>query len=194
MAHTIYYVTSNAGKFEEVADCIKVHNTPISLQPYDADILEIQTMDQQEIALDKARKAWELLRQPVLVDDSGIYFEKYHEFPGVMSKYITQGIGMAGIIKLIEPGDRAYFKLHFVYVDAQGEATSFEGLCTGYLIIPERLQAHVDLPYDDIFVPDGLVGTPQTYAQLRGTPQFEQFSYRLRALNAFLSWFAKNNK
>ncbi len=194
MVQTLYYVTSNAGKFEEVEQCIRAHELPITLLRFDADIEEIQTMNQEEIAIDKALKAWTLLKKPLLVDDSGIYFEKYHEFPGVMSKYISHGIGMAGIMKLIEPGDRAYFRLHLVFVDTEGIPHSFEGLCKGYLVIPAVLQAHADLPYDDIFVPDELAGEPQTYAQLRGTSQFEQFSYRLRALNKFLTWMAEQGK
>ena len=52
------------------------------------DIPEIQTLNQKEVAIDKARKAYEILKQPLIVDDSGFFVNKYNNFPGVLTKFI----------------------------------------------------------------------------------------------------------
>lgn len=187
----LYYVTTNQGKLEEVSAFMQKHRPDIVIKSFAADILEIQSLDQQEVAIDKALKAWRLLKKPLLVDDAGMYFEKYHEFPGVMSKFISAALGMAGLLKLVEDGDKAFFRLVMVYVDAEGKAYPFDGHCAGFIMHPKEFVAHKDLPYDDIFVPEELpVNERCSYSVLRQDLQkFAPYSYRLRALRSFLNWY-----
>ena len=100
MKHEIYYATGNSGKFEEAQDCIKKHAPFIELKQLDVDIEEIQTLDQETIALDKARKAFKTVGKPVLVDDAGIFFDKYQNFPGTLSKFIFKTLCFDGVFKL----------------------------------------------------------------------------------------------
>lgn len=179
------YVTGNPGKFEEVRDFLHQAQAPIQLEQVALPIIEIQSMDQKAVALDKARQAYQLLKKPLLVDDAAIYFTKYNQFPGVFTRYVYTGIGMEGMFKLVQPGDRAYFLLYLAYVDAAGREQVFEGRCDGVITHPAVFKAHPDLPFDDIFVPDGSL---QSYADLFHTPAFAQFAYRLRAIQAFLKW------
>ena len=77
---TIAYVTSNNGKFLEVQRYLQRHAPDINLIRANVDIEEMQSMDQHAIALDKAQKAWDQLKTPLLIDDAGIYFNRWHEF------------------------------------------------------------------------------------------------------------------
>ena len=86
MKKTIHYVTGNQGKFQEVNYFIQTNTKNIELIQFDAQIPEIQTLDQKTVAMDKAIKAWEIVQKPLIVDDSAIYFKKYNKFPGTFFK------------------------------------------------------------------------------------------------------------
>ena len=186
MKKEIYYVTTNSGKFEEVESYIKKHEPTIELKKFEAEIPEIQTLDQKTIAVDKALSAWEILQKPLLVDDAAIYFEKYNKFPGTLSKFVSQGIGHEGIKKLFEDGDKAYFLLYMTYIDGPDSFKIFEGKCEGTLKKPKEFYGNPNLPYDCVFMPKGI---DKTYAQLRNTPEANKYLYRLRALQSFLNWY-----
>jgi non-canonical purine NTP pyrophosphatase (RdgB/HAM1 family) len=186
MKKTIGYATTNQGKFEEVDRYLKLHAPDITLELVALDVQEIQSIDQQEIAFDKAQKAWALVKRPLLIDDAAVYFEKYHLFPGTLSKFVSKGLGFEGIKRLIDVGDRAHFLLYLIYIEGLDSYHIFEGRCEGHLIKPERFDAHPSLPFDTYFIPDG---ASKTYAQLRGTKEEAMYLYRLRALKKFLDWF-----
>jgi non-canonical purine NTP pyrophosphatase (RdgB/HAM1 family) len=183
MKKTIYYVTGNQGKFEEVKYFVENNTQDIELVQFNAQIPEIQTLDQKAIAVDKALKAWEILQKPLIIDDSAIYFEKYNKFPGTLSKYIYQGLGFEGIKKLIENGDKATFFLYMIYVKNIDSFSIFEGKCKGTLTKPTSFSGNVTLPFDCFFIPRG---TTKTYAQMRGTTEGNNYFYRIKALKKFL--------
>lgn len=185
MQQELYYVTSNKGKFIEVERYLKRHAPEIVLKQADLDIPEIQSMDQLAVAQDKAEKARQLLNKPFIIDDAAIYFERWHLFPGVLSKFVSQGLGTEGLCRLFEPGDRGYFLLYLVYVDQDGKSQTFEGRCDGSLVYPQTEQVHPDLPYNLIFMPDGLA---ITCAEFWGDPAYDDYLYRIRAVKNFLAW------
>lgn len=187
MSNDLYYVTGNAGKFTEVSHFIQLRHPTIQLKQFSADIPEIQTLDQMAIAVDKAQKAYQLLKKPLLIDDAAVYFEKYYKFPGTMTKYVAQGLGFEGLKRLIDQGDRAHFLLYIVYIEAPHEWHVFEGSCHGHLIKPAIFDGDPHLPFDVFFVPDG---TDKTYGQMRQTFDVHaDYYYRIRALKKFLTWY-----
>jgi XTP/dITP diphosphohydrolase len=188
MAHELYYATTNAGKFDEIKRFLHDHNSAIILKQFDYDLVEIQTSDQQAIALHKAAQAWDILHKPVLVEDCGIYFEKYNQFPGTASKWLYEGIGLENILKLVNEGDKAYFLMTLVYSYGPGYYKIFEGRCDGYITHPAQFSIPPGLPYPyaAIFAPDGL---KQTLADIRFTPKEHEYNYRIHALKKFLSWY-----
>ncbi|MFH0898240.1 MAG: non-canonical purine NTP pyrophosphatase [bacterium] len=188
MTQEIFYVTGNQGKFEEVNFFISRHSDDIVLKQYHVDLIEEQSLDQKAIALSKAMQAWHLIKKPLLIDDSGIYFERYNKFPGTLTKFVYYGIGFEGILRLVHDDPRAYFFLYLIYVDGPNSYQIFEGKCEGKIVSPaEVFTAHPQFPYDEIFVPDGSRG--RTYAQMRGTQDMDTFAYRLRAAKKFLEWY-----
>ena len=75
---TLTFVTGNNGKFKEVERYINELAPTITLKQAAIDLPECQSLDIRTVALGKAQKAWELLQAPVLIDDGGIYLERYH--------------------------------------------------------------------------------------------------------------------
>jgi XTP/dITP diphosphohydrolase len=189
MNKELYYVTSNDGKFAEVARFLKMVAPDIELKQFATDIEEIQTMDQQAVAVDKAKKAFKVLQKPLLVDDAAIYFERYNKFPGTLSRYVYTGLGFEGIKKLFEEYDPAYFLLYVVYVDQTGQEHIFEGACFGRLTKPATFEGNLNLPFDVFFIPDG---AEITYAAMaKDFDRYAHFFYRMRALQKFMAWYGK---
>lgn len=182
----IYYATGNTGKFEEVVQFFKEHMPEVEVLMCDRDFPEIQTLDQRTIAVNKARQAWEYLNEPVLADDAGVYFEKYNNFPGVYTKFVYEGIGLEGLFRLVEPGDRATFRLTLAYYHGDHQCEVFEGIVPGSISHQITAPAHPQLPYDALFVPDN--SGNRTFSELRKTEEHIQFNYRVHALKKFLAW------
>ncbi|MBT4594516.1 hypothetical protein HOD08_01400 [bacterium] len=190
MKSTISYVTGNPGKVWEVSRYIEAQVPDIHIEQANIDLVEPQDLDLKKIALAKATQAWEQIKKPLIVDDAGFFVEKYPNFPGFMSKFISLTIGMEGVMKLVQPGDRAFFRLFMVYMENPETYEFFEGRCDGSIATPTH-EAHEGLPYDAIFSPDG---SDKTYAEIKQIPgEDAKFAYRLKALQKFINSY-KNKK
>lgn len=186
MKNEIYYVTGNAGKFEEVSEFFQKKCPELNIKQYSLDIDEIQSLDQEAVVRDKVKKAFAVLNKPLLLDDGGIFFEAYNQFPGTLSKFVFQGLGFKGLFKLVEEDNRAAFILQLAYTDGK-QIQLFEGICRGTVVIPSDLSSHPQLPFTAIFKPNG---SDKTLAELRYTPDFFHYSFRQQALKKFVEWYA----
>lgn len=184
-------VTWNTWKYKQIVDHLPnfVHAKQIEL-----DIPEIQTNLLTEISRDKCLQAFQQLQQACLVDDSGIYFHAFNDFPGALTKFIYQGIGLEGIQRIytwIE--DRsAVFQCVLSYMDEKlHEPLQFTGEIQGSVIFDyiDQEQKDTPLPYDLIFVPQGF-DKPVVYDWER----WWEINHRVRATEKCNKWFEKNNK
>lgn len=185
MNNKFYYVTNNAGKFEEVSHFFDKKAPSFYVEQFAIDIDEIQSLDQKVVVLDKVKKAYKVVQQPLLLDDGGLFLTAYNQFPGTLSKFVFQGLGFKGLFKLIEEDNRAAFILQLAYTDGL-QTQLFEGMCRGTIVIPEDLSSHPKLPFTAIFKPEN---SDKTLAQLRYTPDFYHFSFRQQALKKFVDWY-----
>ena len=183
----IFYATSNSGKFTDVSKYIKIYEPDIVIKQFEADIPEIQSLDINAVAIDKAEKAFKILQKPVLVDDSGIFVKKYNNFPGVMSKHVFEGIGFSGLMKLFDEGDEAEFIVSLVFAYGPGKTKVFERNILGKISHPtDKAPFNPKLPYISIFVPNG---QDKTLAELRQLESNPEFNPRVKALQDFISWY-----
>lgn len=180
----LYFVTGNPVKYEEVSNFFAQYAPHISIKQFDVDLAEIQTLDQRAIALDKARQAWNLLKKPILVDDSSVYFEPYQDFPGTMTKFVYKTLGLNGIFKLMETGDRMYIRIVLAFMYGDDAYSLFEDTTHGIFDKTHRLDLHrTEAPFDTVFIPDGAV---ETVDILRLKGEAEPYQYRMRALHKFI--------
>jgi len=63
---TLTFITSNQGKANEIAAI-----TGLSVEAKNIDIPEIQSLDIEAVAREKALAAYNALKRPVVVDDTG---------------------------------------------------------------------------------------------------------------------------
>src|SRR5258708_27340948 len=92
----ISFVTSNKNKYEEVSYWLRSMMPGLEVEQVNLDVPEIQSLDVQEVVTAKAQTIWAELQRPFLVDDGGLYLERFKNFPGTLSKYVYQGTGREG--------------------------------------------------------------------------------------------------
>jgi XTP/dITP diphosphohydrolase len=129
----------------------------------------------------------------VVVDDSGIYFDTYPDFPGVLSKYIYKSLGMYGLQKLFvdQPNTHAWFQCVLTYMDQLlSEPIQFIGKVSGHISFDFLDQVVVDshLPYDAIFQAVGMNGVAQMDME-----QFQTFHHRTKASISLKDFLVSRN-
>jgi XTP/dITP diphosphohydrolase len=175
----ITFVTGNTSKFEDVQRYLGELGADVELVMENLDLLEPQSLDIEKVATFKAHQAWELLQRPLLIDDGGIYLERFNKFPGTLSRYVAEGIGLEGIWMLAKDDPRAYFLCYVVYVDGADSIHYFKGTMYGNLVAPTGPIKNPQFPYTEMFIPDG---SDMLYAQLRSQGKAGAFSHRKKAL------------
>jgi len=129
---TITFVTGNPNKVRAVSQ----HTEPFGVQVLHKllPLVEPQADTIEDVALSKARQAYHLCREPVLVEDGGFCIDGLSNFPGPYTKYILQTIGIQGLLQLAQdlPQRTCHFRSVMVYMDQDEQAHTFvdEGIGT----------------------------------------------------------------
>lgn len=183
---SLYVVTSNPQKAKEIKAALDVYNISVRLST--VDIPEIKDLSIERVVIDKAEKAYAHLRRPVLVDDTGIFFVGYQQFPGAYSKFAFQALGFKGLFRLVKPGQRAYFCSYIAYkYSAKVPPVLFRGFCRGQLITQLRGRRKKKMPYDNIFIPDG---DTLTFSQMTIADK-QRYDHRSKAVRQFARYYLK---
>lgn len=98
---TLVFATSNKGKFAWLERSLKIaglFDTTAVMKKMD--LIEIQSESLEDISLYKAKQAYELLKQPVVVMDGGFYIHELNGFPGAYVRYMIDQMGVHAIAKL----------------------------------------------------------------------------------------------
>lgn len=153
----ITIVTWNTLKYLQIASILEAGG--IFVEQKNIDLIESQSNDMLEVSAYKAIQAFNIVWGPVLVDDSGIYFDAYPDFPWVFSKYIFKSLGIDGLARLFQDqaNTGAYFQCILSYMDASLDSPKqFLGTVRGKLCFDYLDQINVDphWPYDAIFQAD----------------------------------------
>lgn len=191
MKKNIIFVTGNADKFKEVQDYLKELDPEIVLEQIDLELPEYQGLDIRKIAGAKAKVAWDLVQKPMLIDDGGIYLERFNNFPGPLIKWVWEGMGLEGFWELAKPDPRAYFLSCLVYCYGPDSCEFFEGVCHGTIIKPPETATRKKMPFTDMLIPNG---STKTLNELRGTPEERVYHHRRKACALFVEWFKSHAK
>ncbi len=159
-AKKVVFVTGNSNKLREVkemlGDGLVVESRSIDLPEYQGDPLEI--------ASKKCLIAYETVKAPVIVEDTGLCFNALGGLPGPYVKWFLQSIGPAGLHKLLTGFDdkSGYAQCVFAYYDGEtmNEPRLFDGRCKGHIVAPAGQES---FGWDPIFMPEGY---SETYAQM----------------------------
>lgn len=177
-------VTSNPGKAREFEDLFSRYGLSFRVEPIKTP--EIQAMDLRLIAEESALYAYDVLREPVMVEDAGLFIDALGGFPGPFSSYAYKTIGIRGILKLMEGVEdrRARFmSVIAFYTPMIGSVKTFAGEVEGHISYEPKGSG--GFGFDPIFIP--AEGGGKTFAEL-STEEKNRFSHRARAARKFAEW------
>jgi XTP/dITP diphosphohydrolase len=210
----LHYVTTNEGKVREAEEYL---GDDVASVEYD--YTEIQADSLEAVAADGARRAYEHVGEPVIVDDAGLYLDDFDGFPGPYSSYVedTLGIERVGRLARREDATSAQFRCVIAYCDGEAFEASPDPVDTDDrrgqdLAADDRATATTDETVHERDVPVKLFAgaVPGTIVEPRGEggfgydPIFEHdgttfaemdaeqknaISHRGRALAKFAEWF-----
>jgi XTP/dITP diphosphohydrolase len=182
---SLYFASSNENKFLEIQNILETDMEKIKTEIYFSKVAlkEIQSESIVEVAEDKAKKAFESIGKPVIVEDDGLFIEDLNGFPGVYSSFVFKTIGNKGILTLLGNNGmrRAHFMSIFSFSDGKTIETFF-GETTGH-ITTEIYTA--GWGFDPIFKPEN---ENITYGELN-TLKKNKISHRSKAFRQFLRWY-----
>jgi XTP/dITP diphosphohydrolase len=183
--HRVTFASTNRNKFSEAQAILEPFGITVDFA--NIDLVELQSDSLEQIAKEKARSAFDLLKKPAIVEDDGLFIDTLKGFPGQYSSFVFQTIGNAGILKLLNGcADRsASFRSIIAYADGKQVSVS-EGLVKGRI---SEFVFEGGWGYDPIFVPDG---SRLTFAQL--DQEKNKFSHRRKGLEMFAQWLLGQNR
>ena len=176
-------VTTNKGKLEEFEQLFKQYNLR-----YRVELLktkEIQSSDLREIAKESVLYAYNILREPVLVEDAGLFIDSLNGFPGPYSSYVYKTIGVGGLLKLMNNIEErsASFKSVIGFYSPYTGIKFFAGEVRGSISYEPRGVS--GFGFDPIFIPDE--GDGRTFAEME-VHEKNKISHRGRSSKKFIEW------
>ena len=148
----VSFATSNLHKFTEVK-AIFDQQTSISLEYLKISLLEIQSASLEEVAafsLEECAKRTE--KTNFFVEDTGLFIESLHGFPGVYSAFVLETIGLNGILTLLKNNSSRNASFQSVIALRLGNITKFfTGQIEGQI---SRQISSSGWGYDPLFIPN----------------------------------------
>lgn len=140
---------------------------------------EIQSSDLEEIVTDKAKRAYEKVQKPVVVEDVSASLEHLNGMPGPFIKFFEQALGDDALFQLAkQSGERALITDLIAYYDGK-QTIIARGEVAG-IVVPMRINS--GWGFDCCFVPDG---SDKTYSEMT-LAEKDAISHRSKAIKALL--------
>lgn len=135
---------------------------------------EVRDNSVKTIAEKKAEYAYQILKRPLICDDTGFYIHALRGFPGPYAAFVQETIGNEGILRLMEGvSDRkAFFETAIAYANGD-DIRVFSGRIQGRVVAPRGTGG---FGYDPIFEWRG-----RTLAEM-SPEEKNRVSHRARAL------------
>jgi len=150
----IYFATGNRHKVEEAQ--IAMQGSDIELEILAEEKEEPSGWNMEKVAKHNAKKFADKMRAPVIVEDTGVFFEALENFPGAEPKRWFEKLGYEGLLAKLEDQDnkRAYFQTIIGYCEPRQEPVTFSGKWRGEIAPEPRGMDEDVMPYERIFITD----------------------------------------
>jgi non-canonical purine NTP pyrophosphatase (RdgB/HAM1 family) len=165
------FITGNQAKADYLAKWLE---WPVGHHKLDLD--ELQSLDARKVAEHKVRQAYDVLKTPVLVEDTSLVFAAMGRLPGTFVKFFLEEIGNEGLCKLADTLDSraAIATVTYGYFDGE-HLHFFEGQVEGE--IAPKPRGTQGMGWDPIFIP---AGSHKTFGEMSDSEKRE-FSARATA-------------
>lgn len=148
--------------------------------------IEPQSLSFEEVSSAKAKQAFDAIRTPLIVDDSGLTVTAWNGLPGPLMVWFTDTVGIEGLLEMTASlkDRRATATAVICYMD-NNETHVFRGDTHGTLATEPRGDS--GFGFDPIFIPDG---STKTFAEM-SPEEKNNTSHRGKAAQAFKLFLEK---
>lgn len=140
-------VTGNKGKADNAARLI---GFPVT--NYKTDLLEIQTLELQEVVEAKLKAAFEIVQKPVIVEDVALEFCEYKRLPGTFIKFFEKELGLEKLCQMLDGKNRAALAKCIIGFTDGANTKYFKGEQSGQIATAPR--GENGFGWDRIFISD----------------------------------------
>lgn len=178
----INVVTSNEHKYNELS--LVAEKFGIKLKWIKLPKFEVQSDSLEEIVRVSAVYIYNMIKSPLIIEDSGLFIRALNDFPGPYTNYVRRTIGLEGILRLMDGiRDReAYFMTSLCYVDYK-IVRVFNGMVHGR--ISHSIRGNKGFGFDPIFIPEG---EEKTFAEM-DLEEKNKYSHRAKAFEEFARFY-----
>nr|CCC94061.1 unnamed protein product [Trypanosoma congolense IL3000] len=182
---TLTFVTGNEGKLREVRGTLDGY---ADVNAVKMDLPELQFSSVAEVSRNKALAAYDLLKAPVLVEDTGLSFEALGGMPGPYIRWFLGSVGVEGLAQMLNSftSRRAEVNCVFSYCFSPQDVLQFPGVSKGTIATTPRGDG--GFGFDSIFIPDD--GDGASFAEMSEGMK-NTISHRAKALAALRQHFEK---
>jgi len=163
-------ITGNKNKVREFEEILGINIESQSLE-----LEEIQEVSVEKVSENKVKKAFEIFKKPVFVEDTGLIFNELHELPGALIKWFEKSLSYEEICNLIKGDRSAIAQICISFFDGK-ELKQFTGEVKGSITLFPK--GENGFGWDRIFIPEGSL---KTFAEMESSEK-NSFSMRKIAL------------
>lgn len=177
----IVFITGNENKLREAKQIL---NTDIVSEKLD--LREIQDVDLENVVEEKLKHGYEILKKPVMVEDTGLFFNALNGFPGALIKMLIDRVGREGLVDILEKFDdkTAVAKCAVGFTEDGKKLKVFIGEAKGKIV---SSRGESGFGWDPVFQPEGY---DKTFAELSAEEK-NAISHRFRAFKKFKDFLDK---
>ena len=173
MKREITMVTGNENKLKEIQ---KIFENP-NIKKEKLELDEIQTLNSLELTQHKAKQAYDILKRPVIIEDTSFEISALNNLPGPFIKFFIDKLGNEAPIILLNNQTNRLAKAITTACYYDGKyIIHAEGIVKGE--ITQKLSEGEGFGFDFCFIPKGY---DKTVAEL-GSETKNQISWRAKAL------------
>lgn len=143
------FATSNPNKFAEAKEILGDF-----LEQIDIDVDELQSIDVVDVVEHKARAAYAVAWEPVIVEDTGLYFEAWNGLPGALIKRFLKTVDRAWILQMMKWFEHREAKAMCCIGYFDGKDCTIATWTVKWNIATE-IMGESNFGWDPIFIPEG---------------------------------------
>ncbi len=175
------FITGNKHKFKEAKEFLAKYK--IKLKQKDLKCPEIRADSCERISQVSAIQCYEEIKEPLIVEDAGLFIRALNNFPGTYSAWVYKKLGNKGIINLLLSKKDRYAEFHssITYIDERVIKT-FTSICKGK--ISEKIRgSEKGFGFDPIFIP---IGSDKTFSE--DYVYKKKVSHRIKSLEKLVKY------